>query len=158
MDAKADEYFGKLNEMIHATAYDARGGVEKLADALNIRAQVLRNKVNPNNLQNKLTVYETVKMMKETGDTRILDELAWMLNFQLTAIEFDKQTSLLNAIVTASADHGKVHQTIEQAVIDKKITPREMERISKEINDAIDALQTLHKVIESKFKNRSPAV
>lgn len=158
MDLKEDKHFAKLNEIIHATAYEATGGIEKLADALGVRSQVLRNKVNPNNLQNKLTIYETIRMMEQTDDTRILDEIAWMLDFQVSAIKFDAQTSLLNAIVTASADHGKVHQTIEQAVIDKRITQREMEHISKEINDAIDALQTLHKVIEDRFENRDPPV
>lgn len=157
MDLKEDNSFEKLNEIIHSTAQEkAHGGIEKLADKLGVRPQVLRNKVNPNNLQNKLTIYEAIKLMQLTGDSKILDEIAWMLNFELTAINVNDKTTLLNAIVTASADHGKVHQTIEKAVLDKVITRAEMESISEEINEAIDALQTLHKVIEAKFKNRGP--
>jgi len=158
MDLKENPLFTKLNEVIHDTAHEAEGGIETLAKQLKMKAQVLRNKVNQNNDQNKLTIYETIMLMKMTDDTRVLDEIAWLMGFQLRRIEPVSEVSLLSAIVNTSADHGRVHQTIEDAVLDQIISRREMNQISQEIHDAIDALQNLHSTIEQRYKNREPAV
>jgi len=157
MEFNDQKMFRKLNQIIHDTAYAYSGGLERLADLLEIKTQVFRNKINQNNEQNKINIYEAIKLMVVTEDTRLLDEVAWIMGYEVNKLKLENTDNLLAAIVNTSADHGKVHLTIEEAVLDKVINDQEMEEISTEINDAIDALQALHKTIENSYIKGVPA-
>ncbi|SMF35675.1 Phage regulatory protein CII (CP76) [Alteromonadaceae bacterium Bs31] len=146
----------KLDLLVHETAHDAEGGLAKLAEAMDLGQQVLINKVNYNNEKNKLSLKEALTMMEATGNVSILEELAWRLGHKLTASKAKPEESLLSAIVNASADHGKVHQTIEEAFIDKKITTRELKNVTQEINDAVEALHSLLRTIEDIQQQQAP--
>ena len=138
----------KLDLAVYDTAHNAEQGLAKLASEMNVGPQVLTNKVNYNNDQNKLSLREAVSMMQVTGDISVLHELAWMFESRLIPIQASPDVSLLSAIVNVSADHGKVHQTIESAFMDRVVSKREMHQISQEVNEAIDALNTLRATIE----------
>lgn len=143
----------KLDLAVYDTAHKAEGGLAGVAASMSVGQQVLTNKVNYNNEQNKLSLREAVSMMQVTGDTSILEQLAWLFDFRLIPIDAEPEQSLLSAIVNASADHGKVHQTIESAFIDRTVNNREMHQISSEVNDAIDALNALLVTIEVMHEN-----
>ncbi len=146
----------KLDLAVYDTAHKAPQGLASLAAKMNVGQQVLTNKVNYNNDQNKLSLREAVSMMSVTEDVSILREMAWMFDFRLVPITSKPEESLLSAIVNASADHGKVHQTIESAFIDRRVSKREMHQISREVNDAIDALNTLLATIEKMHLEGAP--
>ncbi len=138
----------KLDLVIYETAHNSSEGLSKLAEKMKIGQQVLINKVNYNNENNKLSLRESISMMQQTNDVSILKEIAWLFGYKITPVDQTAEQSLLSAIVNVSADHGKVHQTIEAAFLDKKITPRELQQITQEINEAIDAYHTLQSTIE----------
>ncbi|MFT7558530.1 MAG: hypothetical protein ACI93R_000425 [Flavobacteriales bacterium] len=142
-----------LDLTVYETAHKAQGGLSKLAQHMKLSAQILTNKVNYNNDQNKLSLREAVLMMEKTKNPSILEEIARNLNFKVVPKESISDKSLLSAIVNVSADHGKVHQTIEAAFSDKAISSREFLKITNEINDAIDALHVLLATID-KHKNK----
>ena len=138
----------KLDLIIYETAHNSSYSLAELAEKMGVGQQVLINKVNYNNETNKLSLKEAVSMMQVTEDVSILKGLAWEFGYKLTPVDQTPEMSLLSAIVNVSADHGKVHQTIEAAFLDKKITPRELRQITEEINNAIEAYHTLQSTIE----------
>ncbi|TVZ42022.1 phage regulatory protein CII [Alteromonadaceae bacterium 2753L.S.0a.02] len=138
----------RLDLLVYETAHESELGMARLADQLDIGQQVLINKVNYNNDKNKLSLREAIAMMKATGNISILEEIAWQLGFRLASTQQKSDQNLLTAIVNASADHGKVHQTIEAAFDDNRFSPRELTEITQEINDAVNALHTLLSTIE----------
>ncbi len=142
-----------LDQAVYDTAHRAKGGLSRLAGSMNLSHQVLINKVNFNNEQNKLSLREAISMMGLTQDHSVLEETARMLGFKVEPLNAKPDKSLLSAIVNAGADHGQVHQTIEAAVLDQKINSRELRLISKEVDDAIDALHVLRATIEKERDN-----
>ena len=138
----------KLDLIVYETAHDAEENLSSIADKMDLSQQILINKVNYNNDNNKLSLKEAVALMKVTGDTSILKELAWEFGFRLVSVDKTPEQNLLAAIVNVAADHGKVHQTIESAFLDKRITPRELSQITQEINDAVEAYHALQSTIE----------
>lgn len=142
-----------LDQAVYDTAHGARGGLSRLADSMGLSRQVLINKVNYNNEQNKLSLREALSIMEITQDYSILEEAARMLGYKVEPLNAQPDKSLLSAIVNAGADHGQVHQTIEAAILDQKINPRELKLISSQVDDAIDALHVLRATIEKEQNN-----
>lgn len=137
-----------LDQAVYDTAHSATGGLNRLAHSMGLSHQVLINKVNFNNEQNKLSLREAISMMEITENYSVLEEASRMLGFKTEPLDAEPEKSLLSAILNVSADHGQVHQTIETAVLDQKISSRELRKISQDVDDAIDALHGLRATIE----------
>ena len=65
-----------VTDAADATVHDYPGGSESLAPRMGMSAAVLRNKVNPGNDRNHLSLSEADRLMRVTGDHRILQALA----------------------------------------------------------------------------------
>ena len=115
----------------YATVHDYPGGSESLGPRVGISCAVLRNKVNPNNPGNHLTLQEADRIMSVTGDKRILMALAAEHGFVLDSIEApDQGGSIMNSLLELGAVEGEFARTLHDALADGKITPNEMDAIA----------------------------
>ena len=134
-----------------ATVHDYPGGSESLAPRLGMSGAVLRNKVNPGNDRNHLTLAEADRMMRVTGDHRILQALADEHGYVLHQADAKKESgSVLEGVLAFHAAGGELHMAIHDAMADGLITEREMSLIEKcsaaEHAALIALLQRLHAV------------
>lgn len=68
-------------DAVYRTVQKYKGGAESLAPRMGTTANVLRNKVNPNNDTHHLRLDEAVEMMALSGDAQILHAMADELGY-----------------------------------------------------------------------------
>lgn len=116
----------------HKTVHDYPGGSPSLAPRIGMSAAVLRNKVNPHNEVNHLTLAEADELMAVTGDHRILHALAAQHGYVLQkADDVTAGASLLQVLLSANAAEGNFDSVLQEALSDGKITPNEMKAITE---------------------------
>lgn len=116
-----------VNDAAHLTVHDYPGGSESLAPRLGMSGAVLRNKVNPNNPRNMLTLAEADRMMRVTGDFRILQALAGEHDFTLgRSGPVDDECTIGTLSLDAASALGNLAQIIRKALNDGVISEREM--------------------------------
>lgn len=121
-----------------ATVHDYPGGSESLAPRLGMSAAVLRNKVNPNNDRNHLTLAEAGRLMMVTGDHRILQAMAAEHGYAMHKVDgAEPGESIMSNILSLGMREGEFAKTLRDALADQIISDREM----KEITDAYFATQ-----------------
>ncbi|WP_017220764.1 phage regulatory CII family protein [Moritella dasanensis] len=116
------------------------------------------NKFTPTSKEHKLTLTEFMSVMKvlELDDNgRHVSVFTDML--EVFNLKCDKHyaepnvsinyKSISNALVGTSKEHGDVSNEIHEALKNNKISPTEIIKIKKEINDEIDALVKLKAIL-----------
>ena len=112
------------------TVHEYPGGSESLAPRLGMSPAVLRNKVNPNNDRNHLTLAEAVRLMWVTGDHRVLQALAGELGYVLSPMPMDESDApVLDLVLSMGVTSGDLSRVIFDALADGVITPNEMQEI-----------------------------
>ena len=107
------------------------GGAESLAPRIGMSAGILRNKVNPNNNTNHLTLAEANRMMAVTGEFDVLQAMAQEHGFTLARAEQEGQPgNILTAMLSMEMAAGEVARTIHDAMADNLITNSEMKAIA----------------------------
>lgn len=118
-----------------ATVHDYPGGSESLAPRVGMSAAVLRNKVNPNNDRNVLGLVEAQKIMRVTGDHRVLQAQAADLGYALLRVEdIDGDAgagSVIGMVLRLDATGGDFSRVVGAAMTDGVITPNELAAIEK---------------------------
>lgn len=112
-----------------STVHDYPGGSESLGPRIGMSPAVLRNKVNPNNDRNVLTLAEAQKIMRVTDDHRILAAQAADLGYALLAVsgdDGDETASLTGMVLKLSTATGDFARVVDAALADGVITPNEM--------------------------------
>lgn len=133
---------------VHQTAHgDHRGFLAEMAKYLGLGEQVLRNKVNPEQEQAKLSLDEAVRMMRKDGDLRILYAIAADLGVSIGQPQVDAPKSLMMAVLNADAEHGDVTRTVADAMKDKRWTQPEKAEAMKQIREARAALDALEQAV-----------
>jgi hypothetical protein len=121
-----------VTDAADATVHDYPGGSESLAPRMGMSAAVLRNKVNPGNDRNHLTLAEADRLMRVTGDHRMLQALADQHGYVLQrADEVEQGGSLIEGVLAFGAAGGELHAVIHDAMADGLITEREMQAIER---------------------------
>jgi len=121
-----------VTDAADATVHDYPGGSESLAPRMGMSAAVLRNKVNPGNDRNHLSLSEADRLMRVTGDHRILQALADQHGYVLQrADDAARSGSVLDGVLAFHAAGGELHVAIHDALADGLITEREMSLIEK---------------------------
>jgi hypothetical protein len=136
----------QLNEAVFYTVHEFRKGKERGATALaplvNMRPGTLSNKANPDQ-DHQLTLNESILVMRATGDYRILYALCAILDHTLPIrilnFEDTSDLELLDAYARYHAEVGETAQAIRDAFADGDITPEELKRIEKEMDQAQQA-------------------
>lgn len=120
----------------YAVVHDYPGGAFSLGPRLNIKPQVLINKVNPNAETNRLSLAESVRLQQVTGDHRIFEACATTLGYAVLPLpQLDDglgndellavQSQLIGELSTLSADlmralsDGKVTETEERLLAEQ---------------------------------------
>lgn len=116
-----------------ATVHDYPGGSESLAPRMGMSAAVLRNKVNPNNPRNVLGLEEAQRLMRVTGDHRVLQAQAADLGYALLRLDTDNADAvpLLGCVLLAQTAAGELSKVVADALEDGVITPNEMHAIEQ---------------------------
>ncbi len=118
-----------------ATVHDYPGGSEALATRIGMSGAVLRNKVNPNNDRNVLGLVEAQKIMRISGDHRILQAQAADLGYALLrldeAMPEGAADSLTGMVLRLDVTGGDLSRVVGAALADGVITQNEMSAISK---------------------------
>lgn len=115
----------------HKTVHDYPGGSESLAPRIGMSAAVLRNKVNPNNTTHHLTLAEAGEIMGVTGDDRILHALAAQHGYTLQSMDAPESSTVMCAMLAASAAKGDLAGILGRALADGKFTPNEAVNIAR---------------------------
>lgn len=110
------------------------GGADALAVRLGTSAAVLRNKVNPTNDRNVLSLEEAVEITDFANDDRIL--YAWAAHRGKVLVDqadADAHTgrSLFACILGLNRGQGDMAKTLQDALADGKITPNELDAIER---------------------------
>ena len=137
----------QLDIAIHQTAHDAPGGLDALARKMGLGAQVLRNKVCPTTDTHKLSLREALSMMDATNDDRILSVLADLRGYVLERKALPDAASIVQAVLSADAEHGDVSRAIHDALADGKLTEPEKAAISRQIREAQQTLDALNSTV-----------
>jgi len=139
-----------LDLAIHKMAHV---NLPQLAKTMGMNEQSLRNKVSPTNEIAKLSVQEWRSMMLITQDIQSLRVLAAEFDLQLVGAEV-QSTSVFNALLNCSKEHGDVSQSIQLAFEDNFFSEREYCVVEKEIQEAKDALDVLLKSVQQQKGKR----
>lgn len=130
-----------VNDAAYATVHDYPGGSDSLAPRLGTSGAVLRNKVNPNNDRNTLTLAEADQVMGISGDYRILQALAANHGFVMQradSVPKHGDGSIVASILALSMREGALSEAVSNALADGRISPRE----KRDIEAACHALQS----------------
>lgn len=129
-----------IDQAIYDTVHNSSVSAKEISQRLGMSHQVLINKANPQSEFHKLTLREALAIQLITGNDRIVKamEVELDMNQPHTATE-----CLLEAVLKASKEHGDVVKAIHEALEDNRFTLREKEQCQREIDEAIEALQSL---------------
>ena len=140
----------------YKTVHDYPGGADALAARIGTTGPVLRNKVNPTNDRNKLTLEEAVEIADFTNDDRMLQTWASRRGKILVDAEpADVRSSVIDCVLDAQAKEGMLSSVLLSALSDGSINEREM----REIQAAAIAVQSavLHLVARCEAAKIKPA-
>ncbi len=135
------------HDAFHQTVHAAPGGLEALAIRLGMSAQILRNKANPNNTSNHVSLRDLENVMELTDDYRTLHALAKSCGFVCIKVEGDTGPSdlaLLEVVTSAMSANGGFGAAINKALDDGRIQQHEVEMVK---DAAFEATRTLHAVV-----------
>lgn len=130
--------------------FSRMNNLEDIAQALGMRAQVLRNKLNPEQ-PHRLTCKELLAITDYTEDPRILDGLLRQLNCQPSvpvnnATHENMQLCALTAVASIGAIAG-------EAVSTEKMTATRRNQILDRASDAIRSLSLIVYSVETRFQS-----
>lgn len=147
---------------ICARAYP--GGVEALASRMHMPSSTLYPKLRPGVKTHKLTLDEAVQMLewcqeagvKETDDA--LDSLNWRFNrvsIELPKIS-DSGEQLVTHLLMVMKSDGELAKDIQTALVDNRITSREMDGLEKRVQVATESLLQLLELLKDKHRKDIP--
>lgn len=119
-------------DTLYKTAHDFAGGCEALAQRLGMSAQVLRNKVNPNNASNTASLEDADRIMAITNDHAVLHALARSHGFVCVRVDAGAAVSdmaVLEMAMQFLVASGEVGAEVYATLADGVVEPREVERV-----------------------------
>ena len=149
-----------IDEAIHNTVHNYTDpdtqdkGLAAFARRTKRNVATLYKKVDPYTDTHLININELRLIMFETKNYSILEALAAECGYgahPLPRTEVSEQKrGILDCVLNAAAEGGEACQVISESLADGKITAKESEKCSSEINDQINALIGLReKIIDS---------
>lgn len=124
--------------------------LEDVADAVGMRSQILRNKLNPMQ-PHRLTCDELLAITDATEDARILDGLLRQINCQPSVpINNATHENMQLCALTAAASVGAI---AGEAVSTERMTQARRNQILDRASDAIRSLSLLVYSVEARFQS-----
>ena len=125
-----------IADAAYSVAHDYPGGCESLAPRMGMSANVLRNKVNPNNTTHHLTLAEALRISQITGDVRIAIAIANELGYtmvQTPRVEDCCDSAIVELMGQAWSTHGEVGTEICKTLEDGRVEEKEVVRVEASI-------------------------
>lgn len=132
-------------DAFHQTVHAAPGGCAALAVRLNMSPTILRNKANPNNPANVVTIDDVDRVMELTGDYSVLHALARQHGFVCTKIDEQPASDMavLESVTDIWQSLGQVGTQVHTALADGRIDRHEVQSIEKAIFISIRPMMEL---------------
>ena len=132
-------------DAFHQTVHAAPGGCAALAVRLNMSPTILRNKANPNNPANVVTIDDVDRVMELTGDYSVLHALARQHGFVCTKIDEQPASDMavLESVTDIWQSLGQVGTQVHTALADGRIDRHEVQSIEKAIFVSIRPMMEL---------------
>ncbi|CAB3890180.1 phage regulatory CII family protein [Achromobacter piechaudii] len=130
------------------TVHEYKGGSESLGPLVGISAAVLRNKVNPNNTTHHLTLAEADRLVRLTGDARILSAFAHANGYLLVKAPDscgESDMSVLEQIAALMIAHGRFGHEVYAALADGGVDAAEVVRVKaagRSVMETVVAVET----------------
>lgn len=139
----------------HETLLNSRMSSDDIAKAMQLSSgALLRNKLNPNNTINRLSLEEAVELMLVTGDNRIAHDICQRLGLVAIPITLDHITAdcdIIDGMAKAWQSSGEVGKNIHQAIADGDITQAEIDKVTTSIHAMVaDLFNIRQRMIEMK--------
>lgn len=141
------------SEIDHANPFEAFRNlvylhdVPKLAADMGMRPGTLYNKADADlDSHNQPTLRDVVMLTRQSGDFRVLDALNEMFDraaFNVRPHACASDAALLELVTHMAVESGEFHSAVRQALLAKKFTAADLQRIREEAFDLVGALMTL---------------
>lgn len=158
-------HYSEINlfDAISIAARRYPGGIEALAQRIGIRVpQVLRNKITPSNEQNHLTVEELtliIESLQHAGREKeadlIIDAFNWMFARVATKLPgATKQVTddLTSNLLQVMRRTGEIAADLEAALVDGKISTRELDTLEKRVQESTEAQLQLLELLRQQHR------
>ncbi len=121
-----------LQDAFYRTVHDYPGGCESLAPRMGTTPAVLRNKANPNNTVNVVTLRDADQAMALTADYRVLHALC--ANHGHVAVRIDAtgdsgDLAVLELVTHVWAANGNVGAAVDATLADGRVEVRELKAV-----------------------------
>ena len=136
VDQQSSSNENSLSNAIQTTIQQSKTHISNIARNIKIREIDLLKKTNPDNLNDNLTVQETIRLMQETDDYSILHALAKQLDHTVISIplyEGINDMELLDAWSSWSDERSTTVSIIHSALLDNVIHHDELIHIEEEM-------------------------
>jgi hypothetical protein len=132
-------------DAFHQTVHAAPGGCAALAVRLNMSPTILRNKANPNNVANVVTIDDVDRVMDLTGDYAVLHSLAQAHGFICTKLDAGQanDAGLIESVTDIWSKLGTVGTQVHAALSDGRVDMHEVKHIEAAIFTAIRPMMDL---------------
>lgn len=125
-----------LQDAFYRTVHDYPGGCESLAPRMGLTAAVLRNKANPNNCSNVVTLRDADQAMALTDNYAVLHALA--SNHGHVCIKVDAATpasdlAVLELVTHVWAANGNVGAAVDATLADGRVERHELTKVRSAI-------------------------
>lgn len=130
---RAEQCLLSLPMACYHAVHDLVGGVGALAGAWGRNAQVLMNRLNPNNEQHNLNISDLEQICITTQDPRLLQTICSWFGagyFILPRCATD-ETGLMEKSATLTRELGELMQEVSASLADGKITADEVAALDK---------------------------
>lgn len=121
-----------ITDAAYAVAHDYPGGTESLGPRMGISGALLRNKVNPNQSINHLTLAEALRMSVVTNDRRIVEAFARELGLvclEVPAAENCADGEVIEMMSESMKTFGDIGAAITDTFSDGRVESHEARRV-----------------------------
>lgn len=132
-------------DAFHQTVHNAPGGCAALAVRLGMSPTILRNKANPNNVANVVTIDDIDRVMDLTEDYSVLHALAQAHGFVCTKLDAGQTSDIavLESVTDIWSKLGSVGTQVHAALADGRIDMSEVKHIEAAIFTAVRPMMDL---------------
>jgi hypothetical protein len=132
-----------ITDAAYAVAHEYPGGTESLGPRVGLSAALLRNKVNPNQSINHLTLAEAVRISVITGDQRIVQAFARELGLvclEVPEAENCADADVIELMAKTWDTHGAIGREVNETFADGRVEQHEVKRVRDRAWDHIRTL------------------
>lgn len=121
------------------------GGIPCLAQRLEVNAETLKKKLNPNCETHRLSVDEAVDVQLHAQRFDVLHAMAWSLDHVAIHVPDAPAEQVAARLAVVGAEVGDVFRLAQQVLADGQVTPNERRELATQITEAISALSAVLK-------------